>query len=238
MSDGEGYPTFRCKRCTDCVVSFTLGVHKFGALGSFVSPVTFSVGALRRTVIHECDDGGRGLAELVGLTPVAAVETFRAKRGGDPLKRHDHLVLLSVKLLRTRGCSVILTEARCRDNTESPDAIGWALPSCSSVVIECKTSKKDFLDEWRRRKTFRHVPSLGMGTFRYYVARTGVLSKLPVEQLQGWGLIEVYPGGSLVERHTSAQFMSNRKTEMRLLVQALSRSAPRANPDVQLAFQW
>ena len=88
------------------------------------------------------------------------------------------------------GCRVATMEPKISFlDGESPDAIGFRVSSPSygggSVVVECKTSRSDFLSD--RKKPHRISPSSGMGRFRYYLCPKDMISR---EELpDGWGLL-------------------------------------------------
>ena len=97
---------------------------------------------------------------------------------------HSELVILGELWLSKLGCSVIICEKRGMNN-ETPDCIGW-YAECS-ILIECKTSRKDFINDYK--KPFRINPENGMGIIRIYLAPKGLISvnELP----DNWGLLEV-----------------------------------------------
>lgn len=99
---------------------------------------------------------------------------------------HDELVGRAVRWLRgTKRCGVVLAEVS-GSGFEQPDAIGWKIGGTHSVLVECKTSRPDFL---RDAKKWHRRAGLGMGMERYYLAPPGVIR---AEELQnGWGLAEV-----------------------------------------------
>ena len=100
---------------------------------------------------------------------------------------HSDLVACAERWLRRfAGCSIVVTETSCVSRTmEIPDAIGWR--ERVSVLIECKTSRSDFLAD--RKKKFREDAARGMGTVRYFLAPVGLLR--PDELPAGWGLLEL-----------------------------------------------
>jgi hypothetical protein len=69
--------------------------------------------------------------------------------------------------------------------SETPDAIGWRVGR--SILIECKTSRSDFLADGK--KFFRQYPEQGMGHTRYFMAPAGLIK--PDDLPAGWGLLEV-----------------------------------------------
>src|SRR4029077_14008730 len=96
------------------------------------------------------------------------------------------LVRNAVAWLRRYRCGVVLSEQACISG-EMPDAIGWKR-SCHSVLVECKTSRPDFLAD--RGKRFRQKPDTGVGCERFYLTPRQLvhIEELPV----GWGLLEYH----------------------------------------------
>jgi hypothetical protein len=92
--------------------------------------------------------------------------------------------------IRNVRCSVVLTEC-AGGGGEIPDAIGFAFGARWSVLIECKTSRSDFLADakkWHRRPCMKRFHGLGM--YRYFLAPAGLLKF--DEMPRGWGLLEVH----------------------------------------------
>lgn len=99
---------------------------------------------------------------------------------------HAELVERAARWLRnTKKFTVVLSEIGT-DGTESPDAIAWSNIG-ESWLIECKASRADFLVD--RKKLFRLYPEKGLGTYRVYATRPGLVK--PSELPPKWGLIEV-----------------------------------------------
>jgi len=99
---------------------------------------------------------------------------------------HAELCARAGVWLRARqGCQVTMIEKGT--NGEVADAFGVKWPDLT-YLIECKTSRADFLSD--QRKAFR-TPTGGMGRYRYYMTRPGLLD--PAEIPAGWGLLEVHP---------------------------------------------
>jgi hypothetical protein len=97
---------------------------------------------------------------------------------------HSDLVQIAQRWLRKTRHGVVLAETITRKSDESPDAIGWRNGGSITTVIECKTSRADFLQD--AKKSFRER---GMGNLRYFLAPVGLI---PLDQLpKGWGLLEV-----------------------------------------------
>jgi hypothetical protein len=102
---------------------------------------------------------------------------------------HDDLVQLAHKWLMTQRCGFAFKEIKAASMSgEIPDAIGFK--SGCSILIECKTSRSDFLAD--KKKSFRLDPSWGMGDWRFMMCEKGLISK--DELPEGWGLIEINKG--------------------------------------------
>lgn len=80
------------------------------------------------------------------------------------------------------GCGVIVTETGPALG-EQPDAIGFT--SNNSYLIECKTSRADFIAD--SKKPWRLAPERGMGNYRFFMCVPGLIQadELP----EGWGLL-------------------------------------------------
>lgn len=112
-------------------------------------------------------------------------------------KKHTHKTLteLAVKWLKRPnsaggpGCAIAMNECKTGYSGEIPDAIGFRRtghqPTDGSVVVEVKTSRADFLADAKKP----HRMSGGVGSWRYYMAPTGLIA--PMELPAGWGLLEV-----------------------------------------------
>lgn len=139
---------------------------------------------------------------------------------------HDELVERAEKWLWSRNCKIVFNDRfRPRTKTkEQPDCIGWR--SGVSILIECKTSRADFLAD--ARKKFRATPGLGMGDWRFYLCPPDVIKvgDLP----KGWGLLYTTTRGGIkvitgVPRRwtTHKPFKANHANETMMLVAALRR---------------
>lgn len=110
---------------------------------------------------------------------------------------HNDLCLVAVKWLQRAnsaggpGCHVAISECRSGWTGEIPDAIGFRAAGFDdgSTVVECKTSRADFLAD--RKKAHRIAG--GLGNWRYFMAPTGLIR--PDELPDGWGLLEVNQRG-------------------------------------------
>jgi len=115
------------------------------------------------------------------------------------------------------GCGVIVAEMTCASR-ETPDVIGWH--SGFTTLIECKTSRADFLAD--AKKHFRKHPETGLGYYRYYMVPKGLLD---VDDLpDGWGLVEVTPDGKTrVKRASAPWYESNKAAEVNILLSLIRR---------------
>lgn len=155
---------------------------------------------------------------------------------------HSDLCAIAVKWLQRAnsaggpGCHVAVSECRSGWSGEIPDAIGFRAAGFDdgSTVIECKTSRSDFLAD--RKKA--HRSSGGMGNWRYFLAPEGLIS--PDELPEGWGLLTINPRGHVkaiaglaafykrgyMELHEQAKLWrheADRDREQWLLVKLLNR---------------
>jgi len=141
---------------------------------------------------------------------------------------HQQVVRLAEQWLRSRyRCGIVLSEQSCASG-ETPDVIGWK-GTCRSVVVECKTSRADFLAD--REKPFRKDPELGMGCERLYLMPRGLIGKheLPPK----WGLLEC--AGREVQLtikpcRQSQRTAQGQMREMNLLLASLRRVEIRIEP--------
>jgi hypothetical protein len=139
---------------------------------------------------------------------------------------HAQLVEKAVRWLRSYRCGVVLSEQACVSG-EMPDAIGWKR-ACHSVLVECKTTRSDFLAD--RAKPFRLKPEQGVGCERFYLIPAALVRR---EELpQGWGLLEHSRGRiemiqpSIKNLRSATGF----RYEMNLLLASLRRVEVRVEP--------
>lgn len=99
---------------------------------------------------------------------------------------HADLVERAARWLKGAGCSIVLTELVTM-NSETPDAIGFRASGQESYLVECKSTRGDFLAD--RRKPFRREG--GMGLYRYFLCPPGLIK--PADLPQGWGLLYAHP---------------------------------------------
>lgn len=156
---------------------------------------------------------------------------------------HSSLCELGEKWLRRMGCRVVLRDpfkAAVRTG-ECPDVIGWR--DGHSILIECKTSRSDFLAD--KKKRFRVMPDEGMGDARLFLAPPNVISVSEIPA--GWGLLIADDNRVVIESEYPQQyelksygvsrktrkavswyplpFVGNKQCETVMLVSALARIA-------------
>ena len=140
---------------------------------------------------------------------------------------HAELVIMASAWLR-KFHPVVITEM-ANGSFETPDALGiggrvrgaavkekWGVQG--STLIECKTSRADFLVD--AKKAFRILPELGLGKLRFFLTPPGLLtgSELP----PAWGLLEARDGKIRVVAKAAPQPFSAER-EVIVLVSALRR---------------
>jgi len=103
---------------------------------------------------------------------------------------HNELCKLASEWLKKYGCSIISIEPKSMER-EIPDCIGWKGAWC--YVIECKTSKSDFLAD--QKKLHRQTPEQGMGNVRLYLAPKGLININEIPKK--WGLLELNESGKI-----------------------------------------
>lgn len=141
---------------------------------------------------------------------------------------HAQLVRLAEQWLRNRyRCGIVLSEQSCASG-ETPDVIGWK-GKCRSVLIECKTSRADFLAD--QQKPFRRDPAQGMGCERFYLVPRALVdeNELP----KGWGLLECRGRELIMLRKPARQSQRTEAGlmwEMNLLLASLRRVEVRIEP--------
>lgn len=133
---------------------------------------------------------------------------------------HSHLVERAKRwLLNSYGCSIAFSEF-ATSASETPDAVGWQ--GRHSVLVECKTSRSDFLAD--QKKHFRRH-GRGIGAERYYLAPPGVLSvaDLPPK----WGLLECCARHVRIVRRSEGFAERSQSCEIGFLVSMLRRAQVR-----------
>lgn len=141
---------------------------------------------------------------------------------------HSDLTKIAVKwLISVRGCGAVITEMAAA-TSEIPDAIGFR--DGSSILIECKASRADFLADLQ--KPFRINAWQGMGDFRFYLCAEDIIN--PLDLPDKWGLLWidmrgktrkiVGPKGNIWNHQKEFRFdEKNIEAEHILLISALRR---------------
>lgn len=127
---------------------------------------------------------------------------------------HEDLVQKACRWLRNaKNCGVVYAEAGRNVCWEEPDAIGWKAGGSTCIVVECKTSRSDFMAD-RKKPVARRAEFAGrMGTHRYYLVPEGLVK--PEELPPGWGLLYAKPtGGVRVVVDAKNQTNRNLRDEM------------------------
>lgn len=107
---------------------------------------------------------------------------------------HTEITQHVVDFLFEMGYRIVCKEMHSRV-TEVPDI--YAVDKVGSLVIEVKSTRKDFLAD--QKKQFRQRPTEGLGTFRYYASYEGIID---VEDLPPkWGLLWVDANGVVTVVH-------------------------------------
>ena len=148
---------------------------------------------------------------------------------------HNELVRRAEKWLKSINCGVVFRDAfrAYTESGEQPDAIGWR--SNVSILIECKTSRADFLAD--KNKVFRRTPGLGMGDWRFYLCPPGIIQvgDLP----KGWGLLYATPK-TIQKIHgvpsnarwiNEKPFIARKESEVEMMYSALRRMTIRGHID-------
>lgn len=123
---------------------------------------------------------------------------------------HDELCKISAKWLNEGGriappsCPFVAVEVHTALD-EVPDVFGWS--SHLSVLIECKTSKSDYIKDFK--KSFRANSASGVGEYRYFCCEPKLIR--PEGLPNQWGLLWISEEGKVevkreAERQTSNLF--------------------------------
>lgn len=134
---------------------------------------------------------------------------------------HRRLCMLAAKWLykkdsRKITCNYVAIELVTAHVQEIPDVFGWCY--WTSVVIEVKTSRSDFLKD--KKKPSRITPELGGGEYRYYCCPKGLIS--PEELPENWGLLYEENGVLSIEKAAERQ-KSNARVEMSICASIMRR---------------
>lgn len=146
---------------------------------------------------------------------------------------HDDLVEMGRKwLFDHEKCPVVLTEPKHGQSPECPDVIGFNYCG-GSTLIECKVSRADFLAD--AKKSFRKLPQMGMGTYRWYLCSEGIITEgdLPI----AWGLLVVRDdryGRHVAKVREALPQESNAHAERMILTHLVRRGIVRTDKGVNI----
>lgn len=110
---------------------------------------------------------------------------------------HDELCDIATRFLKRNGFGVVFHDKfrAMTHNGEQPDCLGFR--TGTSCLIECKTSRADFIAD--RKKKFRIAPELGMGNFRFMMTPENLIT---IDELpEKWGLLTVSKNGRVKKVH-------------------------------------
>jgi len=120
---------------------------------------------------------------------------------------HNNLVGLAKKWLQNQGCGYVVSELKSMC-MEIPDAFG--LRADRTILVECKTSRSDFLKD--AKKPFRINPNQGIGDFRFYLCPENLIHKEDLPEK--WGLLW-YDGKKIKKIHAPKGNVWNNQEEFR-----------------------
>lgn len=140
---------------------------------------------------------------------------------------HKQLVEIGRKWLSGKSPIVFAEISSCN---EEPDILGV---NCNiklvknkieshnygSVLIECKASRSDFKGD--AKKSFRRMPTTGIGQYRYYLAPQGLIQENEIPY--NWGLLEVDKKRIKIIKMALPYMEYNLKNEMRIMISAMRR---------------
>jgi len=117
-------------------------------------------------------------------------------------------------------CNIVFRElvSWCR---ETPDLLAWARGHVTSLLIEVKVSRGDFLAD--KKKFYRRTPEeQGMGNFRFYCSPYNLIKaeELPTN----WGLLYLSKTGKRILLIKPAEYQkANLKEEYKFLLSVVKR---------------
>ena len=106
---------------------------------------------------------------------------------------HKELVDIAEKWLLRKNCGFVFKELSTF-SYEIPDAIGFR--SDATILIECKTSRQDFKNDYK--KIFRRNQKMGVGEYRFYLCPKDMIK--PEELPDKWGLLYVSDKGKVRQK--------------------------------------
>lgn len=140
-------------------------------------------------------------------------------------REHEKLIEIGyVWLIKSIKCSFafknLISYAK-----EKPDLIGWK--NQDSILIECKTSRSDFLAD--KKKSFRIHGNMGVGNYRFYLVPESLLNIDDIPEKWGWLAVNekgkirkcLFPKGNVW--NNESRFESHLPSERVMLCSALRR---------------
>lgn len=168
---------------------------------------------------------------------------------------HRELCDVAVRWLKrsnAHGCQIAMSEIKSGWDGEVPDAVGFRSMGNNqdgSVVVEVKTSRSDFLADFK--KPHRSGDTTGIGLYRYYMCPEGLIR--PDELPERWGLLYVNSRGHVkhiagaVTQRDGYGYWSDRSEwrhpvdyarEQFIIVRLLNRIGDAENIHNQLKLLW
>jgi hypothetical protein len=96
MDDKKGIPQYRCQRCGDVKMNTNAPLVQVQILHLFAhNPFAVECGGVPAKAVHDCDDGGAGIASIVGFFPEQHLPALLAelkKQEEAEAKRRSQLV--------------------------------------------------------------------------------------------------------------------------------------------------
>lgn len=144
---------------------------------------------------------------------------------------HENLRVAAVRwLTRTRKCSVVLSELTSAA-FETPDAIGWK--SGISCLVECKTSRSDFLANARKPCI---LGERAVGEFRYFLCIPELITLSDLTD-SNYGLLWLKEDGRIRLIKEAVFCGTNHHAEILMLTSALRRVKTREFLTINLAVE-
>lgn len=141
---------------------------------------------------------------------------------------HYELCKLGAKLIRSRKNPTIPYNRPCKYSTVELVCSGteltdvWGTTGDSSVIIEVKTSRSDFLADKRKYARSQVAKELDhqIGNYRYYLCPDGVITE--DELPENWGLL-VYDGKAIRKVKMATRVHSSSSLELMHMTSVMSR---------------
>lgn len=116
---------------------------------------------------------------------------------------HKDLVKIASRWMAGRH-QIVITEKSAI--YEMPDVVGFSYQW--TTMIECKSSRSDFLRD--KRKLTRFDESYSVGNYRLYCCPKGLINEDEIPEK--WSLLEVYPSGFAKMKTNIFKYAGDQKT--------------------------